>query len=140
MKEYCNFLNKYEIKIGKVQFEDIMLRRTFRNSDGSFRFLFGGRSGRYWMEYPKAKRRKMTINGKSVAQEPLDFTSSQLNILYAWKLGKKNTKTDIRLKVTKEQPIENHQALNCDYVEHSKLSTCKRCFCECSGKRLSISW
>ena len=89
MKEYCNFLNKYEIKIGKVQFEDIMLRRTFRNSDGSFRFLFGGRSGRYWMEYPKAKRRKMTINGKPVAQEPLDFTSSQLNILYAWKLGKK---------------------------------------------------
>lgn len=86
MQEYNNFLNEYSIKdIHSGVMQNIHLRRTFRDYDGSGQLKFGGRSGGHWHEWAKIRRKNMTINGKAVAREPLDFPSSIMNLLYAYK-------------------------------------------------------
>jgi len=95
MKEYCEYLNSYNIKdLGLDEVNNIMLRRTFRDYDNSGVLKFNGRSGRYWHDWSKARRARITINGKPVSQEPLDFTSSQINILYAWRFDRKLEQKD----------------------------------------------
>ena len=48
--------------------------------NGSFKY--GGRSGGYWHELKRTKRKELLLNqAKTVG---LDYTSSQMNIIYAW--------------------------------------------------------
>ena len=82
MSEYCNFLAKTNIKLDGERFTDIKLRRTFRDLDGDGLFKYGGRSGGYWHELKRTKRKELLLNqAKTVG---LDYTSSQMNIIYAW--------------------------------------------------------
>ena len=82
MSEYCNFLAKTNIKLDGERFTDIKLRRTFRDLDGDGSFKYGGRSGGYWHELKRTKRKELLLNqAKTVG---LDYTSSQMNIIYAW--------------------------------------------------------
>ena len=88
MQDYCNFLNGFEIKLDGDVFDEILLRRNFRDYEGTGIFKYNGRSGGYWHERSPLARKSITINGEPVAQEPLDFTSSIMNILYAWRFKK----------------------------------------------------
>ena len=85
MSEYCNYLNKQEIKIGDNVLEDIHLYRTYQNRKG-MPFQFGGRSGGYWHSYSSEDRKRITINGKRTSS--IDMHCSQLNILYFHATGK----------------------------------------------------
>ena len=85
MSEYCNYLNKQEIKIGDNVLEDIHLYRTYQNRKG-MPFQFGGRSGGYWHSYSSEDRKRITINGKKTSS--IDMHCSQLNILYKHATGK----------------------------------------------------
>ena len=83
MSEYCNYLATTNIKVDGEKFTDIKLRRTFRDLDGDASFKYGGRSGGYWHELKRTKRKDLLINqAKTVG---LDYTSSQMNIIYSWK-------------------------------------------------------
>jgi hypothetical protein len=83
MSEYCNYLATTNIKVDGKKFTDIKLRRTFRDLDGDASFKYGGRSGGYWHELKRTKRKDLLINqAKTVG---LDYTSSQMNIIYSWK-------------------------------------------------------
>jgi len=83
MSEYCNFLAKINIKVDGERFKNIKLRRTFRDMDGDASFKYGGRSGGYWMELEEPKRKRITLDQKKVVS--LDYKSSQMNVIYAWK-------------------------------------------------------
>lgn len=85
MSEYCNYLNKQEIKIGDIVLDDIHLYRTYQNRKG-MPFQFGGRSGGYWHSYSSEDRKRITINGKKTSS--IDMHCSQLNILYKHATGK----------------------------------------------------
>ncbi|MDC0891198.1 hypothetical protein OAS48_00715 [Gammaproteobacteria bacterium] len=83
MSEYCNYLANTNIKVDGEKFTDIKLRRTFRDVDGDASFKYGGRSGGYWMELKEPKRERITLDQKKVVR--LDYKSSQINVIYAWK-------------------------------------------------------
>ena len=83
MSEYCNFLAKTNIKVDGERFKNIKLRRTFRDMDGDASFKYVGRSGGYWMELKEPKRKRITLDQKKVVS--LDYKSSQMNVIYAWK-------------------------------------------------------
>ena len=85
MSEYCNYLNKQEIKIGDIVIDDIHLYRTYQNRK-EMPFQFGGRSGGYWHSYSSEDRKRITINGKKTSS--IDMHCSQLNILYKHATGK----------------------------------------------------
>jgi hypothetical protein len=83
MSEYCKYLTDTVIKVDGERYKEIKLRRTFRDMDGDASFKYVGRSGGYWMEVKEPKRKLITLNQKKVVS--LDYKSSQMNVIYAWK-------------------------------------------------------
>ena len=89
MTNYCTYLNKHSIKVestGEV-FEDIILRRSYRDWDHKKSLLYGGRVGNYWMSnsVSKADRRTITIDGEATVE--LDYNASKLNTLNSISYG-----------------------------------------------------
>ncbi len=89
MTNYCNYLNKHSIKVestGEV-FEDIILRRSYRDWDSNKSLLYGGRVGNYWMSnsVSKADRATITIDGEATVE--LDYNASKLNTLNSISYG-----------------------------------------------------
>ena len=85
MSAYCAYLNLQDIKIDGENLGHIHLIRKYRDRDGSGRLIYGGRTHHPFMSFPKAKRKKITINGESVVA--VDYPASQANVLYKYMTG-----------------------------------------------------
>jgi hypothetical protein len=80
MKDYCRYLNSYEIDLLGHKFKNIHLYRNYQARKGSNSFIYGGRSGGYWMSLPKDSRRLIKINREETTS--CDYPFSQTNFLY----------------------------------------------------------
>ena len=89
MTKYCAYLNKHTIKVSSTgeAFEDITLRRSYRDWDHKKSLLYGGRVGNYWMSnsVSKADRATITIDGEATVE--LDYNASKLNTLNSISYG-----------------------------------------------------
>ena len=80
MSAYCAYLNLQDMKIDGEDLGHIHLIRKYKDWDSSGRLIYGGRAHHPFMSLPKAKRKKITINGEPVVA--VDYPASQANVLY----------------------------------------------------------
>ena len=80
MSAYRAYLNLQDIKIDGEDLGHIHLIRKYKDWDSSGRLIYGGRTHHPFVSLPKAKRRKITINGEPVVA--VDYPASQANVLY----------------------------------------------------------
>jgi hypothetical protein len=85
MSAYCAYLNLQDIKIDGEDLGHIHLIRKYKDWDSSGRLIYGGRTHHPFMSFPKAKRKKITINGEPVVA--VDYPASQANVLYRYVTG-----------------------------------------------------